>query len=165
MLRTVCRPYILLNFLIEQVSYTALEPQRVRLIIGPALSFGFDRFDLLSRPHMWNETEIKLKHNFSRRSTKLFCFSSISAARTCETECWNKFKMGVASVAGIAVGLSRPVPTGYHFACLPSCVHIYRMFANTRLDFFVLIGMSWAGIRGRVRHNALRVVISHMQRG
>ena len=47
---------------------------------------------------------MKLEQIFRRRSTKLFCFSFISAARTCETECCNKFKMGVASLAGLAVG-------------------------------------------------------------
>ena len=65
----------------------------------------------------------------------MFCFSFISAARTCETECLNKFKMGVASLAGLAVGLSRAGAHRDHFACLPSWVHNYRMFINTRLDF------------------------------
>ena len=39
----------------------------------------------------WNKTETKLKQNSCRTATKLFSFSFISAARTRETECWNKF--------------------------------------------------------------------------
>jgi len=41
-----------------------------------------------------NKTEIKLKQNFRWRSTKMFCFSFISAARTCETKRWNELKSG-----------------------------------------------------------------------
>jgi len=66
---------------------------------------------------MLNETEIKMKQNFSRRSTKLFCFSFISAARTCETMLKQTQKVAAACLAGFAVDLIvRLRPR----ACLPA---------------------------------------------
>ena len=76
--------------------------------------------------------------------------------------------MGVDSLAGLAVGLSR---AGVHRESLrlSACVHNYRMFTNTKVGFFSLmsgeLGPCMAGIRGRVRYNALSVVISHMESG
>ena len=78
--------------------------------------------------------------------------------------------MGVASLAGLAVGLSR---AGAHRVSLrlSARVNKHRIFTNTKVGFFSLIVMSWelgpcmAGIRGRVRYNALSVVISYMESG
>jgi len=64
----------------------------------------------------WNKTETKLKQNIRWRSTKLFCFSLISAARTCETECWNKLK----SWRGLQAGLAVDLIVGLAATCLPA---------------------------------------------
>ena len=76
----------------------------------------------------------------------------------------------MASLAGLAVGLSR---AGAHRISLrlSACVHNKRMFTNTMVGFFSLIGISWeleqrmAGIRGQVRYNAFYDVKPHMERG